>query len=341
MNSPRKLITLDEFTIQETRQFPQATGELSSLLRDIGLACKIINKQVLKAGLVDILGKHGATNIQGEEQMKLDIYANDMLISVLNNSADCAGIASEENDDFVPFTDEFSMNSKYVVLFDPLDGSSNIDVNAPIGTIFSIYKRISPLGMPCTAEDFLQPGNKLMASGYVIYGSSTMMVYATKVSANGFTLEPSIGEFCLSHPNIKCPEKGKIYSINQGNSCKYDDGMKAFLNYCMENNKEDGRPYSLRYIGSMVADLHRTLIKGGIFMYPADRSNAKGKLRLQYECNPMSFLIEAAGGLGSFGEGRILDIEPTELHQRTPIYIGSKNLVNKALEFVSPKVLAN
>ncbi len=341
MNSPRKLITLDEFTIQETRQFPQATGELSSLLRDIGLACKIINKQVLKAGLVDILGKHGATNIQGEEQMKLDIYANDMLISVLNNSADCAGIASEENDDFVPFTDEFSMNSKYVVLFDPLDGSSNIDVNAPIGTIFSIYKRISPLGMPCTAEDFLQPGNKLMAAGYVIYGSSTMMVYATKVSANGFTLEPSIGEFCLSHPNIKCPEKGKIYSINQGNSCKYDDGMKAFLNYCMENNKEDGRPYSLRYIGSMVADLHRTLIKGGIFMYPADRSNAKGKLRLQYECNPMSFLIEAAGGLGSFGEGRILDIEPTELHQRTPIYIGSKNLVNKALEFVSPKVLAN
>jgi len=334
MNSPRKLMTLDEFTIQETRKFPQATGELSALLRDIGLACKMINKQVLKAGLVDILGKHGATNVQGEEQMKLDVYANETLISVLENSADCAGIASEENDDHVCFTDEFSVNSKYVVLFDPLDGSSNIDVNAPIGTIFSIYRRVSELGKPCTAEDFLQPGNKLMAAGYVIYGSSTMMVYATRLSVNGFTLEPSIGEFCLSHPDLKCPEKGKIYSINQGNTSKYAEGMKSFLDYCMESNKEEGRPYSHRYIGSMVADMHRTLIKGGIFMYPADKSNAKGKLRLQYECNPMSFLIEAAGGVASDGYQRILDIQPTQLHERCPIYIGSKNLVNKALEFV-------
>lgn len=333
MNPKRKLITLDEFTIQETRQFPNATGELSALLRDIGLACKIINKQVLKAGLVDILGKHGATNVQGEEQMKLDIFANETLISVLQNSADCAGIASEENDDAVCFGDEYSANSKYVVLFDPLDGSSNIDVNAPIGTIFSIYRRVSPLGQPCTMEDFLQPGNKLMAAGYVIYGSSTMMVYATKLSVNGFTLEPSIGEFCLSHPNLICPEKGKIYSINQGNTCKYDDGMKAFLNYCMESNKEEGRPYSHRYIGSMVADMHRTLIKGGIFMYPADKSNANGKLRLQYECNPMAFLMAAANGLASTGNGNVLDVVPTELHQRVPIYIGSKNLVEKALEF--------
>lgn len=333
MNPKRKLITLDEFTIQETRQFPNATGELSALLRDIGLACKIINKQVLKAGLVDILGKHGATNVQGEEQMKLDIFANETLISVLQNSADCAGIASEENDDAVCFDDEYSANSKYVVLFDPLDGSSNIDVNAPIGTIFSIYRRVSPLGQPCTMEDFLQPGNKLMAAGYVIYGSSTMMVYATKLSVNGFTLEPSIGEFCLSHPNLKCPDKGKIYSINQGNTCKYDDGMKAFLNYCMESNKEEGRPYSHRYIGSMVADMHRTLIKGGIFMYPADKSNANGKLRLQYECNPMAFLMAAANGLASTGTGNVLDVVPTELHQRVPIYIGSKNLVEKALEF--------
>src|ERR1044072_7425121 len=209
----RKLMTLDEFTIQETRKFPQATGELSALLRDIGLACKIINKQVLKAGLVDILGKHGATNIQGEEVMKLDIYANETLISVLQNSNDCAGIASEENDTFVCFDDPYSANSKYVVLFDPLDGSSNIDVNAPIGTIFSIYRRISEIGKPCTEADFLQPGNKLMAAGYVIYGSSTMMVYATRLGVNGFTLEPSIGEFCLSHPEMKCPEKGKIYSI--------------------------------------------------------------------------------------------------------------------------------
>ena len=335
MNSRRKLITLDEFTIQETRKFPQATGELSALLRDISLACKMINKQVLKAGLVDILGKHGATNVQGEEQMKLDIYANETLISVLENSNECAGIASEENDSFVCFGDEFSVNSKYVVLFDPLDGSSNIEVNAPIGTIFSIYRRVSELGKPCTEEDFLQPGNKLMAAGYVIYGSSTMLVYGTKLGVNGFTLEPSIGEFCLSHPNLQCPAKGKIYSLNQGNSSKFDDGLRSFLDYCMEVNKEEGRPYSPRYIGSMVADMHRTLIKGGIFIYPADKSNAKGKLRLQYECNPMAFLIEAAGGLASYGTGSILDIEPQELHERTPIYIGSKNMVEKVLEFCS------
>ena len=337
MNPRRKLITLDEFTIQETRKFPQATGELSALLRDIGLACKMINKQVLKAGLVDILGKHGATNIQGEEQMKLDVYANETLIDVLQNSSECAGIASEENDEHICYTDEFSVNSKYVVLFDPLDGSSNIDVNASIGTIFSIYKRVSPLGSPCTEQDFLQPGNKLMAAGYVIYGSSTMMVYATKLGVNGFTLEPSIGEFCLSHPDMKCPEKGKIYSINQGNTSKYDEGVKNYLNYCMENNKEEGRPYSHRYIGSMVADMHRTLIKGGIFMYPADKSNAKGKLRLQYECNPMAFLIEAAGGIATDGYGRILDIEPSQLHERTPVFIGSKNMVNKAVELMKEK----
>lgn len=329
----RKLITLDEFTIQETRRFPHATGELSSLLRDIALACKIINKQVNKAGLVDILGKHGATNVQGEEQMKLDIFANETLINVLQNSAECAGIASEENDEFLCFNDEFSVNSKYVVLFDPLDGSSNIDVNASIGTIFSIYKRVSPLGSPCIEADFLQEGNKLMAAGYVIYGSSTMLVYATKLGVNGFTLESSIGEFCLSHPDLKCPEKGKIYSLNQGNTNKYEQPVKDFLNYCMEEHKEEGRPYSHRYIGSMVADLHRTLIKGGIFLYPADKKSTSGKLRLQYECNPMALIVEAAGGVADWGNGRILDIVPTELHQRTPIYIGSKDMVNKALSF--------
>ncbi len=328
---------MDEFTIQETRKFPQATGELSSLLRDIGLAGKIINKQVRKAGLADLLGKHGATNVQGEEQMKLDVFANDILISILKNSTDCAGIASEENDNHVCYEDTYSANSKYVVLFDPLDGSSNIDVNASIGTIFSIYRRVSPLGQPCTEEDFLQPGNKLMAAGYMIYGSSTMMVYATRIGVNGFTLEPSIGEFCLSHPNMKVPVDGKIYSLNQGNTIKYSEGMKQYLNYCMESNKEEGRPYGHRYIGSMVADLHRTLIKGGIFIYPADKSNANGKLRLQYECNPMTFIVEAAGGKGSSGAGNILDIVPTELHQRTPIFIGSKNMVNKALEFVKEK----
>ena len=332
-----KLITMDEFTIQETRKFPQATGELSSLLRDIALAGKVINKQVRKAGLSDILGKYGATNVQGEEQMKLDVLANETLIHVLKNSTDCSGIASEENDDHVSYEDTFSANSKYIVLFDPLDGSSNIDVNASIGTIFSIYRRVSELGKPCIEADFLQPGNKLMAAGYIIYGSSTMMVYATRLSVNGFTLEPSIGEFCLSHPNIRIPENGKIYSINQGNTVKYTSGMRAYLDYCMESNKEESRPYSHRYIGSMVGDLHRTLIKGGIFMYPGDKSSPNGKLRLQYECNPMAFIVEAAGGIASNGTIDILDIQPTELHQRVPVFIGSKNMVNKALEFVNMK----
>jgi fructose-1,6-bisphosphatase I len=330
----RKLITLDDFTIDQTRQFPKATGQLSSLLRDIGLACKIINKQVNKAGLVDIIGQFGATNVQGEEQMKLDVYADETLINVLKRSDDCAGIASEENDDFVAFDDEFSVNAKYVVLFDPLDGSSNIDVNASIGTIFAIYKRVTPVGQPVSAEDFLQEGSRLMAAGYVIYGSSTMLVYATRLGVNGFTLEPSIGEFCLSHPNMQVKENGKIYSLNQGNTCKFEESTKQFLNYCMEDNKDEGRPYSHRYIGSMVADLHRTLIKGGIFLYPADKKNVNGKLRLLYECNPMAFIIEAAGGMATTGKERILDVQPKELHQRVPIYIGSKNMVQKALSFM-------
>ena len=339
--SQSNLITMDEFTIQETRKFPQATGDLSALLRDIGLAGKIINNQVRRAGLGDILGKHGATNVQGEEQMKLDIFANDTLINILKNCTECAGIASEENDDHLSYEDTYSKDAKYVVLFDPLDGSSNIDVNAPIGTIFAIYRRVSPVGQPCTQEDFLQPGNRLMAAGYIIYGSSTMMVYATRLGVNGFTLEPSIGEFCLSHPNMKCAEKGKIYSINQGNTVKFSDGMLAYMQYCMETNKEDGRPYSQRYIGSMVADMHRTLIKGGIFIYPADKSSPKGKLRLQYECNPMAFIIEAAGGRAVCGTNDILDIAPSELHQRTPIFIGSKQMVEKAMEFVrQPEAIA-
>lgn len=338
MPNTRKLITLDEFTIQQTREFPNATGELSALLRDISLACKLINKQVNKAGLVDILGKHGATNVQGEEQMKLDVYADEMLISVLRNSEDCAGIASEENDEFIAFDDEYSVNSKYVVMFDPLDGSSNIDVNASIGTIFAIYRRVSELGKPCTQEDFLQPGNKLMAAGYVIYGSSTMLVYATRLGTNGFTLEPSIGEFCLSHPNMRCPEDGKIYSLNQGNTNKYTSGMRAYLDYCMGNNKEENRPYSHRYIGSMVADMHRTLIKGGIFIYPNDQKSVNGKLRLMYECNPMSFIMESSGGMSSTGRERVLDVIPQELHQRVPIFIGSKNMVHKAMEFIGAEV---
>lgn len=334
MNPNRHLMTLDEFTVYQTRQFSHATGEMSTLLRDIGLACKFINKQVNKAGLVDILGAHGAVNVQGEEQMKLDVFANDVLINVLQHSSECAGIASEENDDFLAFDDDHSVNSKYVVMFDPLDGSSNIDVNASIGTIFCIYKRVSPLGKPCTQEDFLQKGRNIMAAGYVIYGSSTMLVYASRLGVNGFTLEPSIGEFCLSHRDMKCPEKGKIYSINQGNTAKYDDNLKRFLDYCMSEDKANSLPWSHRYIGSMVADLHRTLIKGGLFMYPADCKNANGKLRLLYECNPMSYIIEMAGGIGSTGQEAILDVQPTELHQRVPIFIGSKNQVEKAIEII-------
>lgn len=334
MNPNSHLMTLDEFTIHQTRKFKNATGELSTLLRDIGLACKFINKQVNKAGLVDILGAHGAVNVQGEEQMKLDIFANEVLINVLRNSSDCAGIASEENDTFVAFDDENSVHSKYVVMFDPLDGSSNIDVNASIGTIFCIYRRVSNLGQPCNESDFLQKGKNIMAAGYVIYGSSTMLVYATRLGVNGFTLEPSIGEFCLSHRDMKCPADGKIYSVNQGNSCKYDAKLLSYLAYCMEEHRETSRPYSHRYIGSMVADLHRTLIKGGLFMYPADIKNTNGKLRLLYECNPMSYIIEMAGGMGSSGNASILEIDPTELHQRVPIFIGSKNMVEKALEFL-------
>jgi fructose-1,6-bisphosphatase I len=335
MNPNRHLMTLDEFTVFQTRQFPNASGELSTLLRDISLACKFINKQVNKAALVDVLGAHGAVNVQGEEQMKLDVLANDILINVLRNSQDCAGVASEENDDFIVFDDEHSAKSKYVVMFDPLDGSSNIDVNASIGTIFCIYKRVSELGRPCTKEDFLQAGKNMKAAGYVIYGSSTMLIYATKLGVNGFTLEPSIGEFCLSHRDMKCSENGKIYSINQGNTNKLDDKLKAYLDYCMEEDEASYRPYSHRYIGSMVADLHRTLIKGGLFMYPADKSNPLGKLRLLYECNPMTYIVEKAGGVGTTGNESILDIIPNDLHQRVPIYIGSKNMVADVVKMIN------
>ncbi|MBP6455831.1 MAG: class 1 fructose-bisphosphatase [Chitinophagaceae bacterium] len=329
MNPNRTFITLDEFTVSQTRLFKNSTGELSTILRDISLACKLINDKVNKAGLTDVLGSFGKENVQGEVQMKLDVYANEILINVLKSSSDCAGVGSEENDDIIVFNDEYSKNSKYVVLFDPLDGSSNIDVNASIGTIFAVYKRISPLGTPCTIEDFLQKGSNLMTAGYVIYGSSTMLVYATKLGVNGFTLDPTIGEFCLSHKDMKCAEDGKIYSINQGNYYKLDNSVKEYIDFCMQEN-ENKKAFSHRYIGSMVADMHRTLIKGGIFIYPADISNINGKLRLLYECNPMSFIIEMAGGLSSNGIHSILEIEPNNIHQRVPIFIGSKKMVLQA-----------
>lgn len=334
MSQSRKLMTLDEFTIQELRNFPSATGELSGLLRSIGLAAKRINHEVNKAGLVDILGAAGKENVQGEEVQKLDEFANHVLIDLLNHSIYCAGVGSEENDDIVVFDDPLSNNSKYVLLMDPLDGSGNIDVNVSIGTIFSIYRRITPLGQPCNISDFLQPGNKIVAAGYIIYGSSTMMVHATKRGVNGFTLDPSVGEFCLSHPMMTCPANGKIYSVNHGNFYAYEKSVQRYITLCQQKNKSNGGPYTERYIGSMVADIHRNLVKGGFFMYPGTTDKPNGKLRLQYECNPMSFIVGVAGGLATDGKQRILDIQPTALHQRSPMFIGSKNMMMELEECI-------
>jgi fructose-1,6-bisphosphatase I len=325
----RKVLTLDEFTIQQLRNFPNATGELSNLLRDIGLAAKRVNVEVNKAGLVDILGDAGTINVQGEDVKKLDVFANNQFMGVLRHGISCAGIGSEELKDVVVFDDEVSNNSKYVCLFDPLDGSGNIDVNVSIGTIFGVYRRVSKKGEPCTKEDFLQSGINQVAAGYIIYGSSTMMVYATRRGVNGFTLDASIGEFTLSNTNIKCPENGKIYSVNHGNFFQYEENVKKYIDACQKKNKTNGGPYTQRYIGSMVADVHRNLIKGGIFMYPATTDKPNGKLRLLYECNPFAFIIEVAGGKATDGKQRILDIKPTELHQRSPFFIGSKNMMEE------------
>lgn len=339
MNVNRTILTLDEFTLQSLRNIPNATGELSSLLRDIGLAAKRINVEVNKAGLVDILGDYGTTNVQGEEVKKLDIFANNQFMGVLQRGVSCAGIASEELDDYVAFDDEVSKNSKYVCLFDPLDGSGNIDVNVSIGTIFSVYRRVTPRGTLAREEDFLQPGRNQVAAGYVVYGSSTMMVYATKRGVNGFTLDPSIGEFCLSHPGIKCPDRGRIYSVNHGNFFQYADGIKKYINTCQNKTPEAGGPYTQRYIGSMVADVHRNLIKGGIFMYPATIDKPKGKLRLLYESNPFAFITEVAGGKATNGLQRILDIEPKELHQRTALFVGSKGMMEDLEACLAPAEL--
>jgi fructose-1,6-bisphosphatase I len=319
----RQVLTLDEFTIREMRAFPKATGELAGLLRDIGLAAKRVNVEVNKAGLVDILGDTGDINVQGEEVKKLDEYANDQFTGVLRHGISCAGIASEELDDMVVFDNEISMNSKYVCMFDPLDGSTNIDVNVSIGTIFSVYRRVTETGTEVTIKDFLQPGVRQVAAGYIIYGSSTILVYATKRGVNGFTLDQSIGEFCLSHPGIRCPETGKMYSVNHGNFFLYSEEVKRYIDICQKKNKSNGGPYTQRYIGTMVSDVHRNLIRGGIFMYPGTTSRPKGKLRLLYECNPLAYILESAGGKATDGVKRILEKQPAELHERTPFFIGS------------------
>lgn len=330
----KKNQTLGEFIIENQSSFQYSSGELSKLINAIRLAAKVVNHEVNKAGLVDVLGAAGDTNIQGEDQQKLDVFANEKFIKTLTNREIVCGIASEEEDDFISINsqDENHQN-KYVVLIDPLDGSSNIDVNVSVGTIFSIYRRITPVGTPVQLKDFLQPGNKQVAAGYVVYGTSTMLVYTTGHGVNGFTLNPALGTFYLSHPNMQFPEDGKIYSVNEGNYTHFLQGVKDYIKYCQEEG--ENRPYTSRYIGSLVSDFHRNMIKGGIYMYPKSSVSQNGKLRLLYECNPMAFIAEQANGLAIGGKNRIMDIEPTELHQRVPFFCGSKNMVKKLQEFLS------
>lgn len=329
----KRVITLGQFIIERQDDFPYAKGELSRLLRDIGIAAKVVNREVNKAGLADILGDYGTTNVQGEGQKKLDVYANEQFIKALSYGGECCAVASEENEDLVNIDSTVSANAKYVVAIDPLDGSSNIDVNVSIGTIFAIYRR-KTTGTNVTQEDFLQKGTEQVAAGYITYGSSTMLVYTTGKGVNGFTLDPSIGEFCLSHPDMMIPKNGAIYSINEGNYVHFPDGVKKYIKYCQEEDKATKRPYSTRYIGSLVSDFHRNLIKGGIYIYPATAKSPNGKLRLIYECNPLAFIVEQAGGIASDGTTRILDLQPTSLHQRTPFFIGSPDMVEKAEEMI-------
>lgn len=337
--SDQSFRTLGEFIIEKQEDFKYSSGELSRLLSAIRLASKVVNREVNKAGIADIIGQAGNVNVQGEAQQKLDVLANDIFINALSQREVVCGIASEESDDFIDIKASGNAHmSKYVVLIDPLDGSSNIDVNVSVGTIFSIYRRVTEPGTPVQLEDFLQKGIKQVAAGYVIYGSSTMIVYTTGNGVNGFTLDPSLGTYYISHPNLKYPTKGKIYSINEGNYVKFPQGVKDYLKYCQK--EEDDRPYTSRYIGSLVSDFHRNMLKGGIYIYPSTSQSPKGKLRLLYECNPMAFLAEQAGGKASDGFKRILEIEPTELHQRVPFFCGSAAMVTKAEEFMKNAVQA-
>jgi fructose-1,6-bisphosphatase I len=329
-----RFMTLARHIIEGERMHPEATGELSTLLSDLSLAAKVISLEVNKAGLVDILGFTGDNNVHGEQVKKLDMFAHDMMFRAMDHGGHLCVMGSEEEEDIIHIPRKYRIG-KYVLLFDPLDGSSNIDANISIGTIFSIYKRITPDGTPGTLEDCLQQGLNQIAAGYVIYGSSTIFVYTVGHGVHGFTLDPSFGEFLLSHEDIKTPKKSKIYSINEGNYLYWHPGLKKYIKYLQEEDKATDRPYSSRYIGSMVADIHRNLLYGGIFMYPADSRHQKGKLRLMYECNPMAFIVEAAGGRASDGKKRILELQPKELHERTPIFIGSEEDVKKVEEFMA------
>jgi fructose-1,6-bisphosphatase I len=324
-----RIVTLDEFIIQRQKDFPFASGELTGLLRDIGVAAKIVNREVNKAGLLNILGVAGTENASGEAVQKLDLYANEKLIDCLKNSGECCGVGSEELEDIVPIQPVSGKVSKYVVVFDPLDGSSNIDVNVSVGTIFGIYRRISDPTGPCQLKDFLQQGTELVAAGYVLYGTSTLLVYTTGRGVNGFTLDPTIGEFCLSHTDMKIPDRGNYYSVNQGYYLKFDVEMRRYIDHCSDMNLR------LRYIGSMVSDIHRILFQGGIFLYPNTRKYPQGKLRLVYECNPLSYIVEQAGGKAMTCQlERILDLPVNHLHQRATIAIGSPGMVDEMKAFV-------
>lgn len=331
-----KVTTLNQFIIEKQSEYPGATGEFSGLLHHIGIAAKKVHREVNKAGLADILGRVGSINVQGEEQQKLDAFADRIFMDELRASGECCGVATEENADIIVFDEGLCRDAKYIICMDPLDGSSNIDVNVSVGTIFSIYKRLSPIGSEPTIEDFLQKGRNQIAAGYIIYGSSTMLVYSTGNGVNGFTLDTSIGEFCLSHPGIRTPENGKLYSVNEGNYANFPMGIKRYIKYCQEIDPETQRPYTTRYIGSLVADFHRNMLKGGLFLYPPTNAHPRGKLRLSYECNPMAFLSEQSGGIATDGTACILDLQPTSIHERVPLYIGSRNMVDKLLEFIAP-----
>jgi len=328
------IVSLNDFIIRKQKDFPYAHGELSSLLHHIGTAAKMVNAKIRKAGLVEILGRSGTENPQGEDQQKLDRYADEVFIDALEASGECCGVASEENQNEVIFTETFARRGKYVVCMDPLDGSSNIDYNVSVGSIFSIYRRVTERNAEAGVIDFLQEGDRQVAAGYVIYGSSTMFVYTTGNGVNGFTLDPTIGEFCLSNPEIKSPSTGRIYSINEGNYVGFPDGVKKFIKYCQENDPATRRPYTSRYIGSLISDVHRNMMTGGIFLYPPSVSYPSGKLRLVYECNPVSFIIEQAGGKAFDGKRRILSIIPDSLHQRSPFYCGSSEMTAKLGEML-------
>lgn len=332
IKAPKK--TLGEFIIENQNQFEYSTGELSRLLNAIRLASKAVNHEVNKAGLVDIIGSTNQINNSNEDQQKLDVFANQVFKRALINRQIVCGFASEEEDDFVVISSsKHNSQNNYVILIDPLDGSSNIDTNASVGTIFSIYRRVSSNDKPVTKSDFLQKGTNQVAAGYILYGTSTMLVYTTGFGVNGFTLNPALGTFYLSHPNIKYPSFGNIYSINEGNYFHFPEGIKKYIKYCQED--KDGRPYTSRYIGSLVSDFHRNLIKGGVYLYPSTYKHTNGKLRLLYECNPIAFLSEQAGGAASNGKERILEISTQELHQRTPFYCGNKSMVKEIDNFLN------